>query len=159
MEWDRNNLETVPCEEILSSWGGLPESLPLIKALGITLFHIKMQCYLILCLSWMLWVLQKRKKVTNINVSCWNNCFDCHAGLGVHSVTTQGIYPVEQMRMDLSGVRALFLPSTQLFRALGGTGQTVSFCGTSFKSCWKWQDCPSPTVLVFSRGSKGQRHL
>lgn len=42
----------------------------------------------------------------------------------MNSEPTQGIYPVEQMRMDLCGVGALFLPSPQLFRALGSTGQT-----------------------------------
>lgn len=104
---------------------------------------------LILCLFWMLWVLQKWKKARNINVSCWNYCFDYHTGHGVNSVPTQGVYPVEQIRMHLSGVRALFLPSPLLFRDLGGTGQAVSFCGTSFKSCWKCQfQFQSPGVFT-----------
>lgn len=72
----------------------------------------------------------------------------------MNSVPTQGVYPVEQIRMHLSGVRALLLPSPLLFRALGGTGQAVSFCGPPSS-----RGCPSSTVLVFSQGSEGQRHL
>lgn len=84
-----------------------------------------MQCYIQFSVYFECFECFKReKKVRNLSVSCWNDCFDCHAGLGVKSVPTQGVYPVEQMRMDLSGVRAFFLPSSQLFRALGGTGQT-----------------------------------